>query len=116
MGRVIRPRRSREFVLKVSISNCRVFRRILWTARTLHEASEAISLASNPLISDVLIKRCGAASKCGAMIVADMNPEGCEKEERMRGVTDDHRERVAASTLEYNHSMVHSHILSTSMD
>jgi hypothetical protein len=46
------------------------------------------------------------------MIVADMNPltpEGCEKEERMGGVTNDHREQVAAGTLEYNHSMVHSH-------
>lgn len=27
----------------------------------------------------------------------------------MGGVTDDHREQVAAGTLEYNHSMVHSH-------
>ena len=46
------------------------------------------------------------------MIVADMNPltpEGYEKEERMEGVTDDYRERVAAGTLEYNHSMVHSY-------
>jgi hypothetical protein len=40
------------------------------------------------------------------MIMADKNPptlEGCEK------VTDGYRGRAAASILEYNHSMVHSH-------
>jgi hypothetical protein len=50
----------------VGISNC--FRRILWTARTLHEASEAISLFSNPSFSKDLIKICCAAFSCGAMI------------------------------------------------
>jgi len=60
-----------RFVLGVGISNCCLFRRILWTARTLHEASEAISLISNPSFSKVLIKICCAASSCGAMIVAD---------------------------------------------
>ena len=60
-----------RFVLGVGISNCCLFRRILWTARTLHEASEAISLVSNPSFSKVLIKICCAASICGAMIVAD---------------------------------------------
>jgi hypothetical protein len=51
-------------------------------------ASKAISLASNPLISNILIKRCCAASRCGAIIVADMNPlapESCGKEERIGG-------------------------------
>ena len=60
-----------RFVLGVDISNCRLFRRILWTARTLHKASEAISLVSNPSISNVLIKLYCAASSCGAMITAD---------------------------------------------
>jgi hypothetical protein len=81
MGRVIRPRRSREFVLKVSISNCRVFRRILWTARTLHEASEAIILASNPSFSKVLIEICCALSSYGDMVVADTRALTLEKEE-----------------------------------
>jgi hypothetical protein len=60
-----------RFVLRIGISNSCLFRRILWTARTLHEASEAISSVSNPLFSKVLIKICCAASSCGAMVVAD---------------------------------------------
>ncbi len=50
------------------MSDCCVFRRILWTARTLHEASKAISLFSNPSFSKDLIKICCAAFSCGAMI------------------------------------------------
>ena len=76
-------RRPTRFVLGVGISNCCLFRRILWTARTLHEASEAISLVSNPSFSKVLIKICCAASSCGAMIVADtevLTLAGLEKE------------------------------------
>ena len=34
---------------------------------------KAISLDSNPLINNILIKRRYAVSRCGAMIVADMN-------------------------------------------
>ena len=55
----------------------------------LHEASEAISLISNPSFSNVLIKICCAESSCGAMIVADTKAltlawlekeeEGCEE-------------------------------------
>lgn len=61
-------RRPTRFVLGVGISDCCLFRRILWTAHTLHEASEAISLVLNPSFSKVLIKiRCAAAS-CGAMV------------------------------------------------
>src|SRR6266487_1198138 len=85
MGDVMRLRRPTRFVLGVGISNCCLFRRILWTARTLHEASEAISLVSNPFFSNVLIKICCAASSCGAMIVADMKVltlSGLGKEEK----------------------------------
>jgi hypothetical protein len=64
-------RRPTRFLLRVGISNCCIFRRILWTARTLHEASEAISFVSNLSFSKVSIKICCAASGCGAMIVAD---------------------------------------------
>ena len=64
-------RRPTRFVLGVGISNHYLFRQILWTARTLHEASEAISLVSNPSFSEALIKICCAASSCGTMI-ADM--------------------------------------------
>jgi hypothetical protein len=60
-----------RFVLRVGISNSCLLRRILWTARTLHEASEAISLFSNPCFSKVSIKMCFAASSWGAMVVAD---------------------------------------------
>jgi hypothetical protein len=62
-------RRPTRFVLGVGISICCLC--ILWTARTLHEASEAISFVSNPSFSKVSIKICCAASSCGAMIVAD---------------------------------------------
>jgi hypothetical protein len=62
-------RRPTRFVLGVvGISDCCLFRRILWTARTLHEASEAISLFSNRSFSKDLIKICCAAFSCGAMI------------------------------------------------
>jgi hypothetical protein len=71
MGDVMQLRRLRRFVLRVGISNCCLFRRILWTARTLHEAFEAISLVLNPSFSNVSIKICCATSSCGAMIVAD---------------------------------------------
>jgi hypothetical protein len=57
-----------RFVLGVSIWNWCLFRRILWTVRTLHEASEAISLFSNPSFSKDLIKICCAVFSCGAMI------------------------------------------------
>jgi len=70
---------------------CCLFKRILWMARMLHEASEAISLFSNPSFSNALIKICCAASSCGARIVADtkaLTLAGLEKEEeRMQGVT-----------------------------
>jgi hypothetical protein len=71
MGDVMQLRRPTWFVLGMGISNSCLFRRILWTARTLHEASEAISLVSNPLFSKVSIKICCAASSCGAMVVAN---------------------------------------------
>jgi len=71
MGDVMQLRRPTRFVLGVSISNCSPFRRILWTVRTLHDASEAISLFSNPCFSKVSIKICFAASSWGAMVVAD---------------------------------------------
>ena len=77
-------RRPTRFVLGVGISDYCLFRRILWTARALHEASKAISLVSNPSFSNVLIKICCAASSCGAMIVADTKAlilAGLEKEE-----------------------------------
>ena len=64
-------RRPTRFVLGVGISDCCLFRRILWTARTLHEASEAISLFSNPCFSKVSIKICFAVSSWGAIVVAD---------------------------------------------
>jgi hypothetical protein len=40
-------------------------------ARTLHKASKAISLVSNPSFSKVSIKICCAASSCSAMVVAN---------------------------------------------
>jgi hypothetical protein len=64
----MRLRRLTWFVLRVGISNCHLFRRILWTTRTLHKASKAISLVSNPSFSKALIKICCAASSCGAVI------------------------------------------------
>ena len=72
MDDVMQLRRPTRFVLGVGISSYRLFRRILWTALMLHEASEAIILVSNPFFSNVLIKICCAASSCGAMLVADM--------------------------------------------
>ena len=91
MGDVMQLRRLTRFVLGVDISNSCLFRRILWTARTLHEASEAISLVSNPSFSNALIKICCAASSCGAMIVADTKSltlaRLAKEEERIRGVT-----------------------------
>jgi len=77
-----------RFALGVGISNYSLFRRILWTARTLHKASEAISLVSNPSFSRHLIKICCAASNCGAMVVDDTKAadpgglEGGRNEER----------------------------------
>ena len=68
MDNVRRPRRPTLVVLGVGISS---FRRILWTARTLDEATEAISLVLNPSFSKASIKRCVAASRCGAMMIAD---------------------------------------------
>jgi hypothetical protein len=79
-----------------------------------HTASEAISLVSNPLISNVLIKRCCAASRCGAMIVAAMNQltlAGWEQEGEEEGRAT--REPITAGScsgyLEYNQPSVHSH-------
>jgi hypothetical protein len=66
IGDVMQLRRPTRFVRGVGISN--YFRRILWTARTLHKASEAISLFSNSFFSKDLIKMCCAALSCGAMI------------------------------------------------
>lgn len=70
-GRCNTATTAERFVLSMGISNNCLFRRILWTARTLHEASEAISLVSNPLFSKLSIKICCAASSCGAIVVAD---------------------------------------------
>jgi len=67
-----------RFVLKVGISNC--FRRILWTARTLYKASEAISLFSSSCFSKDLIKICYAAFSCGAMIADTKAPTLAELE------------------------------------
>jgi hypothetical protein len=78
-------RRPTRFVLGIGILSSCFFRRIFWTARTLHEASEAISLFSNPLFSKVSIKICCAASSCGAMVVADTkaaNSSGLEKRKK----------------------------------
>jgi hypothetical protein len=46
----------------------------------LHEASEAISLVSNPPFSKVSIKRFCAASSCGAGVVADTKAEERKEE------------------------------------
>jgi hypothetical protein len=82
-------RRPTRFVLEVGISNRCLFRRILWTARTLHEASEAISLVSNPSLVNFLIKICSAVFSCGAMFADTkaLTLAGLEKEEgRIGGV------------------------------
>ena len=62
-----RPR----FVLRVSISGCCLFRRILCTARLEHLAFEAMSLFSNPCVSKVSIKIYIVVSSGGAIIVDD---------------------------------------------
>ena len=67
---VIQLQQLTRFVLGVGISNCCLFRRILWTARKLHKASEAVSLVSNPSFSNVLIKICCAASSCVGITAA----------------------------------------------
>ena len=59
-----RPR----FVIRVGISGCCLFRRILWME---HLAFEAMSLFPNPLCSKALIRTCVAASSGGAIIVDD---------------------------------------------
>jgi hypothetical protein len=111
----MRPRRPTRFVLEVGIWKCRVFSRIPWTARTLHETTEAISLVSYPFISNVLIKRCCATSICDAIITADMNRlnsilAGCGKEEQIGG-----RGRqmttgaISDGYLGYNLRSLHSH-------
>src|SRR5947207_2609936 len=71
MDDVTQPRRPTRAILRVGISDCFLSRRILWTARKVHDASEAISLVSNPSVSRVLIRIRCAASSCGAMIAAD---------------------------------------------
>jgi hypothetical protein len=58
MGDVMELRRPTRSVLAVGISFCCLFKRILWTVRTLHEAFEAISLFSNALFSKVSIRIC----------------------------------------------------------
>lgn len=69
----MRLRRPTVFVLwRLGISDSCLFKRILWTARTLHEASVAIRLVSNPSFSKALIKICCAAFICGGML-ADKN-------------------------------------------
>lgn len=66
-------RRPTVFVLwGLGILDSCVFKRILWTARTLHEASVAISLVSKPSFSKALIKICRAAFIRGGMF-ADKN-------------------------------------------
>src|SRR3569833_74858 len=62
----------------------RMFFPILWTARKVHEAFEAISWVSDPSVSRVLIKICCPACSCGAMIVAGTKtptPAGIKEEE-----------------------------------
>ena len=64
-----------------------IFRRIPWTARTLHEASVAISLVLNPSFSKVLIKIRRAAFSCGIMITDTkaLTMAGEEEEGRIDG-------------------------------
>ena len=68
----------------MGISDWRLSKRILWTARTVHDASETIRLVSNPSVSRVLVKIRSAASSCGAIIVASHESadslEGVEEE------------------------------------
>lgn len=70
MGGVMQLRRPARVILRVGISDC-LSRRILWTARTVHETFEAISLVSSPFVSRVSIRIRCEASSCGAMIMAD---------------------------------------------
>jgi hypothetical protein len=103
--------RLRQFVLRVGISNCCLFGRILWTALTLHEASESINLVLNPYFSNVLIKICCAVSSWGAMIAADTKALtlACwkkRKNERTEGRADHIWQRYLWSTTGAG---VHSH-------
>jgi hypothetical protein len=70
MGDIVQLRQP-TWAVTVGISDCCVSRRILRTARTVHEASDAISLVSSPSVSNVLIRIHCVESSCGAMIVAD---------------------------------------------
>jgi hypothetical protein len=80
--------------------------------RTLHEASVAISLVSNPPFSKVLIKICCSAFSCGAMI-ADTKALtlAVEKEEGLMGQGKPLIQplRLAAVPSKYNRQGVHSH-------
>ena len=85
MGDVMQLRRPTRFVLGVGISNCSPFRRILWTVRTLHDASEAISLFSNPCFSKVSIKICVILSNKSAIVIVNSktaNFSGLKRKER----------------------------------
>jgi hypothetical protein len=80
IGDIMHLRWPGRVVLGVGISSCCLFRRILWTARTLHEASEAISLVSNPSFSKVLIKIYCAVFCCGAIsLTRNVDPGGMGK-------------------------------------
>ena len=70
ISNVIQPRRPTRAILRVGISDYCLSRRILWTARTVHEAFEAISLVSNPSVSRVLIRIRYTTSSYGTMIAA----------------------------------------------
>jgi len=67
------------------MSDCCLFKRILWTARTLHEASVAISLVSNPSFSNALIKICCAAFSCGAIVADKKVLTGKKRKEGLMG-------------------------------
>jgi hypothetical protein len=69
MDDVMQLRRPTRPVLWGRISECRSSSRILWTARAVPEASDAISLVSNPSFNKDMIKARWAASSCGAMIL-----------------------------------------------
>jgi hypothetical protein len=71
IGDVMQLGRPTRIVLGVDILICCRCRRILWTARIVHEASEAISLVSNPSLSKVSIKTCCARCSGGAIIIVD---------------------------------------------
>ena len=85
------------FVPKVGNSiNC-LFRRILYTARTLHEVSEALISVLNPFFWNVSIKICGVASSCGAMIVGDTKALTLARFEKRKDGWRDGRSPVADS-------------------